>query len=155
SHPAASYSGLVVSYRMQVMALTQIVVLAFVVCMVGANSIRAKRQLSPAVRLETELHPLVMGMYGFGPENNAYKRSALSLKRHISPSFDVEEDVGNMRTLMDIGKRQLSVADDVGRQMQMYHRLFEAGKKRAALSPSQDLQSAVELSNYLERAGRK
>ncbi|VDO58565.1 unnamed protein product [Heligmosomoides polygyrus] len=38
----------------------------------------------------------------------------------------------------------------------MYHRLFDAGKKRAAaLSPSQDLQNAVELSNYLERAGRK
>ncbi|PIO68805.1 hypothetical protein TELCIR_09389 [Teladorsagia circumcincta] len=87
-------------------------------CVVGANSLRAKRQLSPAVRLESELHPLVMGMYGFGPENNAYKRSEVNLKRHISPSFDVEEDVGNMRALMDIGKRQVSVADDVGRQMQ-------------------------------------
>ncbi|PIO76562.1 hypothetical protein TELCIR_01345 [Teladorsagia circumcincta] len=101
------------------MALIQIVVLVFVMCVVGANSLRAKRQLSPAVRLETELHPLVMGMYGFGPENNAYKRSEVNLKRHISPSFDVEEDVGNMRALMDIGKRQVSVADDVGRQMQV------------------------------------
>lgn len=52
-------------------------------------------------------------------QTSAYKRSPLSLKRHISPSFDVEEDVGNMRALMDIGKRQVSVADDVGRQMQV------------------------------------
>ncbi|KHJ78896.1 hypothetical protein OESDEN_21475 [Oesophagostomum dentatum] len=101
------------------MALAQIAVLALVVSVVGANSIRAKRQLSPAVRLESDLHPLVMGMYGFGPETSAYKRSQLGLKRHISPSFDVEEDVGNMRALMDIGKRQVSVADDVGRQMQV------------------------------------
>ncbi|EYC16743.1 hypothetical protein Y032_0032g2469 [Ancylostoma ceylanicum] len=100
------------------MALAQIAVLAVVVCVAGANSVRAKRQLSPAVRLESELHPLMMGMYGFGSETSAYKRSPLSLKRHISPSFDVEEDVGNMRALMDIGKRQVSMADDVGRQMQ-------------------------------------
>ncbi|KAL6736767.1 hypothetical protein Aduo_007081 [Ancylostoma duodenale] len=137
------------------MALAQIAVLAVVMCVAGANSIRAKRQLSPAVRLESELHPLMMGMYGFGSETSAYKRSPLSLKRHISPSFDVEEDVGNMRALMDIGKRQVSMADDVGRQMQMYHRLFDAGKKRAALSPSADLQNAMDLSSYLERAGRK
>ncbi|VDM61846.1 unnamed protein product [Angiostrongylus costaricensis] len=88
-------------------------------------------------------------------QNSAYKRSPLGLKRHISPSFDVEENVGNLRTLMNVGKRQVSVANDVGRQMQMYNRLFDAGKKRAALSPSQELQNALELSSYLERAGRK
>ncbi|ETN86985.1 hypothetical protein NECAME_16006 [Necator americanus] len=98
------------------MMLAQIAVLTIAVCVAGANSVRVKRQLSPAVRLESELHPLMMGMYGFGSE--ASKRSPLSLKRHISPSFDVEEDVGNLRTLMDIGKRQVSLADDVGRQMQ-------------------------------------
>ncbi|KAE9411788.1 hypothetical protein Angca_004668, partial [Angiostrongylus cantonensis] len=49
----------------------------------------------------------------------AYKRSPLSLKRHISPSFDVEENVGNLRTLMNVGKRQVSVANDVGQQMQV------------------------------------
>ncbi|KAK6738946.1 hypothetical protein RB195_020815 [Necator americanus] len=135
------------------MMLAQIAVLTIVVCVAGANSVRVKRQLSPAVRLESELHPLMMGMYGFGSE--ASKRSPLSLKRHISPSFDVEEDVGNLRTLMDIGKRQVSLADDVGRQMQMYHRLFDAGKKRAVLSPSADLQNAMDLTSYLERAGRK
>ncbi|CAJ0606334.1 unnamed protein product [Cylicocyclus nassatus] len=137
------------------MALIQVVVLALCALMASANSLRAKRQLSPAVRLESELHPLMMGMYGFGSETSALKRSPITLKRHISPSFDVEEDVGNMRALMDIGKRGLSVADDVDRQMQMYHRLFDAGKKRAALSPSADLQNAMDLSSYLERAGRK
>ncbi|VDM71929.1 unnamed protein product [Strongylus vulgaris] len=108
------------------MALSQIVVLALFAFMANANSLRAKRQLSPAVRLESELHPLMMGMYGFGPEKSTFKRSPISLKRHISPSFDVEEDVGNMRTLMDIGKRGISVADDVDQQMQVgfYMRFF-------------------------------
>ncbi|KAJ1360738.1 hypothetical protein KIN20_019787 [Parelaphostrongylus tenuis] len=137
------------------MVLRQIFVLTMIVCYAGANSVRSKRQLSPAVRLEDELHPLIMGMYGFESENPAYKRSLVNLKRHISPSFDVEENVGNLRTLMTVGKRQVSVASDVGRQMQMYNRLFDAGKKRAALSPSQELQNALELSSYLERAGRK
>uniref|UniRef100_A0A0K0CXD8 Pigment dispersing hormone n=1 Tax=Angiostrongylus cantonensis TaxID=6313 RepID=A0A0K0CXD8_ANGCA len=87
------------------MVLRQVAVLAMIICYACANSVRAKRQLSPAVRLENELHPLIMGMYGFESE--------------------------------------------------MYNRLFDAGRKRAALSPSQELQSALELSNYLERAGRK
>ncbi|KJH51994.1 Neuropeptide-like peptide 11 family protein [Dictyocaulus viviparus] len=137
------------------MELRQIVVLVLIACCTNANSVRAKRQLSPAVQLESELHPLMMGMYGFDSENPAYKRSPLGLKRHISPSFDVEENVGNLRTLMNVGKRQVSIANDVGRQMQMYNRLIDAGKKRAALSPSQDLLNELELSSYLERAGRK
>uniref|UniRef100_A0A1I7WSE1 Secreted protein n=1 Tax=Heterorhabditis bacteriophora TaxID=37862 RepID=A0A1I7WSE1_HETBA len=45
-----------------------VVLLTLLVCSVGAGSVRPKRQLSPAVRLEHELHPLIMGVYGYGPE---------------------------------------------------------------------------------------
>ncbi|VDK48550.1 unnamed protein product [Cylicostephanus goldi] len=51
--------------------------------------------------------------------------------------------------------RACSISYELIYCLQMYHRLFDAGKKRAALSPSADLQNAMDLSSYLERAGRK
>ncbi|CAD6199171.1 unnamed protein product [Caenorhabditis auriculariae] len=132
-----------------------VILMAFSCCIfvLSTDDIRHKRQLSPAVRLENELRPLLVGMYGYGPEQMQFKRSRSQLKRHVSPSFDVEVDAGNMRNLLDIGKRQVSVANDLGGQVQMYSRLFDAGKR--SLSPAHDLEHSLELSDFLERAGRR
>jgi len=101
-----------------------------------------KRQLSPAATLDAQLEPYLA----------AYNDPLV--KRHISPAFNIEEDVGNMRNLFNVGKRQVSMADDVGRQMQMYSQLFDVGKKRS-ISPSFDLSDRLGYADFLSRAGRR
>ncbi|PAV63442.1 hypothetical protein WR25_22605 [Diploscapter pachys] len=108
-----------------------------------------KRELSPSASLDQHLPPYWMAL-----NDPLYKR-AFDSKRHISPAFGIEEDVGNMRNLFDVGKRQVSMANDVGRQMQMYTQLFDAGKKRSNIAPSMDVMSHIGYADLLERAGRK
>ncbi|CAP22223.2 Protein CBR-NLP-11 [Caenorhabditis briggsae] len=87
-----------------------------------------------------------------------FKRAPLlQSKRHISPSYDVEIDAGNMRNLLDVGKRSAPMAADYGNQFQMYNRLIDAGKKKRSsmISPSYQFEDALGLSDALERAGRR
>ncbi|CAJ0960194.1 unnamed protein product, partial [Mesorhabditis belari] len=73
-------------------------------------------------------------------------------KRDYAPALEAEEALGNMRALFNVGKRQLSLADDTDAQWQMYKQLYSAGKrKRSSLAPSQ------QFSNYarLLDAGKK
>ncbi|CAB3405313.1 unnamed protein product [Caenorhabditis bovis] len=137
-------------------AAFSIIVVALTVCSqcaAGEPTIRAKRQLSPATALETDY---LAALYGY--EGSPFKRAnnLRSEKRQISPSYDVEVNAGNLRNLLDIGKRQVSVASDYGDQFQMYNRLFDAGKKRkrsSVISPAYNFQTSLGLSEALERAG--
>ncbi|UMM15587.1 hypothetical protein L5515_012969 [Caenorhabditis briggsae] len=81
-------------------------------------------------------------IYEFEAPASLFKRAPLlQSKRHISPSYDVEIDAGNMRNLLDVGKRSAPMAADYGNQFQMYNRLIDA--------------DALGLSDALERAGRR
>ncbi|CAA87048.1 Neuropeptide-like peptide 11 [Caenorhabditis elegans] len=96
-------------------------------------------------------------LYGFEAPGSQFKGAPLQSKRHISPSYDVEIDAGNMRNLLDIGKRSAPMASDYGNQFQMYNRLIDAGKKKRspAISPAYQFENAFGLSEALERAGRR
>ncbi|CAJ0585608.1 unnamed protein product, partial [Mesorhabditis spiculigera] len=65
--------------------------------------------------------------------------AAVPLKRTFAPSVAAEESFGNMRNLMEVGKRQLSMAGDTNAQWQNYARLYDIGKKRSYYSPSEEL----------------
>ncbi|ULU03581.1 hypothetical protein L5515_012969 [Caenorhabditis briggsae] len=97
-------------------------------------------------------------IYEFEAPASLFKRAPLlQSKRHISPSYDVEIDAGNMRNLLDVGKRSAPMAADYGNQFQMYNRLIDAGKKKRSsmISPSYQFEDALGLSDALERAGRR
>ncbi|CAI2326617.1 unnamed protein product [Caenorhabditis sp. 36 PRJEB53466] len=98
-----------------------------------------------------------VAVYGFEAPSPYKRAPLLQSKRHISPSYDVEIDAGNMRNLLDVGKRGAPMASDYGDQFQMYSRLIDAGKKKrsAAISPAYQFEDALGLSDALERAGRR
>ena len=112
----------------------------------------------PAAAAPVSDDDYVAALYGFEAPGSAFKRAPLlQSKRHISPSYDVEIDAGNMRNLLDVGKRSAPMAADYGDQFQMYNRLIDAGKKKRSsmISPSYQFEDALGLSDALERAGRR
>ncbi|MFH4974841.1 hypothetical protein AB6A40_001550 [Gnathostoma spinigerum] len=70
-----------------------------------ANPTRIKRQLSPAVQLETELSPLI-GLVGLRDMEN--KRALLPWNRHLSPAADLDGSLSELISLQSVGKRQWS-----------------------------------------------
>ncbi|KAF1763688.1 hypothetical protein GCK72_003633 [Caenorhabditis remanei] len=118
----------------------------------------APKSAIPGVPASVNDADYVAAVYGYEAPSPLFKNAPLlQSKRHISPSYDVEIDAGNMRNLLDVGKRSAPMAADYGNQFQMYNRLIDAGKKKRSsmISPSYQFEDALGLSDALERAGRR
>ncbi|GMS83663.1 hypothetical protein PENTCL1PPCAC_5838, partial [Pristionchus entomophagus] len=101
---------------------------------------RAKRQISPAQQLQEFLDLYAYPMPGV-------KRSA-DHKRHVAPSSEIFAELPhNLRELAAVGKRSAAggPADDFQQIGNVYSRLFDAGRKRGAISPAADLEQQVSL----------
>ncbi|CAO4363725.1 unnamed protein product [Caenorhabditis nigoni] len=136
------------------MKMNTLVLLA--VCV--ASACAAPKPAPQGAAPEANQGDYMAAIYGFEAPASLFKRAPLlQSKRHISPSYDVEIDAGNMRNLLDVGKRSAPMAADYGNQFQMYNRLIDAGKKKRSsmISPSYQFEDALGLSDALERAGRR
>uniref|UniRef100_A0A914XAC4 Uncharacterized protein n=1 Tax=Plectus sambesii TaxID=2011161 RepID=A0A914XAC4_9BILA len=124
---------------------------------------RTKRQLSPAVALENELHPLVhlmsvqdMIKRTAGPSYQLSDRlSPLLLevqangKRHAGPSSAVDERLAFLAELQKYGKRQLAPSADISDQFDLLSSLHSIGK-RSAVSPADDLEQRLMVSQLVD-----
>lgn len=176
------------AYRLCSMAIivnSIVVGILLIATVVSSTQLRAKRQLSPAVRLEHELEPLVRLInieqfkrdnVGNDDDDDRGVSSIVDSRRHLSPSIDVDDRLDKLIALQSVGKRQLSPTSDWIRQAELLHtigrrsgsslspmhryhllvsQLADAGRKRS-ISPAVDLQTQLAaLSRMVDEAGRR